>query len=1656
MDRIFSQEYIQSLCAELRSTMNDMKNQLNTMENVASSAESVVSGVPSDVVESSVYSEASALKSNIANINIDNFMNKIDDCEMRATGLIPAADSQYREQIDELVYTINNIKEAITEVSEFLKNTPLTMSNKDFVVAYEAMQAKCNSHLDDAAAQLEKILGNVKGAEKISTVFSKDPVNLSTGNFIYDKTDLEIGGAYPFKFGRFYNSINHRKGALGKDWNHNYEVRIFKEGSELVLIREEGKEERFIKTSTGEYVSVYHSSGNLLETGEGYVYETREKTRYIFNNDGRYERCETLEGTVTILNYDEETGYLSKVARATGEFFTLSYDVAGYLSKVTDHTGRSITYHVENDLLKTVSTPLGHEMHYEYSADGKIKGVVNPRGVMTVYNEFDSKNRTTLQKFPDGSQMSYEYDDEKREVTLTERNGSRVTYVHDSQYRDIRHIYSDGEERFEYNKLNQKTLVVDKLGNKTQMSYDSRGNLTRVINALGVKTEIQYNDNNQPTCVFIDGNEKARNRYDAEGNLTETIDALGNTYRMEYVKKGLPEKLIQPDGSTLTIGYDSRGNIIRLTDDMGNTSRFIYDALNRVVETTDGMGNTTRFEYDSNDNITKVINAAGSERTYEYNESSKVTKITDFDGSTVIREYNVLNKPSKVTDQQGRETLLTYDAMWNLARVTAPDGTRTTYLYDEHNRLGRVRNANGDIVRYTYDANGNRTGIEDEEGNKTLFTYDPIGRLSSVTEADGSVISYEYNAEGKVTKVTDAMGNNVLMEYDGAGQLIRETNQAGESRSYTYTCLGKPESITDEAGLVTRYVYAPGGQLKETIHPDGSMESYEYDANGNIASMTDRRGYRLTYTYDCLDRLVEVTGADGAGKKYEYDCVGNVTAITDALGNRTEYEYSLTGQLTKVTDALGNRTEYSYDLKDQLIEIRQYGEFMGESLEENCQVTRYERNPLGQIIKVTDPLGQSESYAYDKKGQLIEKIDKEGYLTKYGYTAKGDVNNIKYADGREVKLSYNPLRQLQEIEDWLGITRIKTDAMGRALKVTSPDGGEVSYAYDRSGRRTAITYPDSKIVSYRYDELGRLKELVQDGKAITYGYDAAGYLNAKSYPNGMETSYSYNVRGQIESLIHSDREGILDSYIYAYDILGNKTGIEKTRRGLEHESGMYTYGYDAMGRLESVAKDGNALRSYSYDAFGNRTSLTEAGSVTRYAYNALNQLISKTDSQNATSYRYDRRGNLELVLENGLMKNEYVYGAINRLEEARNNKGEVARYSYNGLGNRVGKETGKTNAEDMSLSAIETSLDPVKRLESANFNPTGRIDYVIDMTREYHNLLQKNEDGHTQTYLWDGNVAGMVDESNKADSYYLQDEMGSPIRLMDETGILVEAYGYDEFGQDIYGNQGEIQPFGYTGYQADTVTGTYFAQAREYRAGEGRFGSEDIIKGSIDMPFTLNHYGYCWGNPMILVDLDGMSPKGEDEDNKNIWEIPSVEQIECATVTFCVDTPNPGTRVVIGKDMDVGHTFLKIEYSDELCYTFGFYPNEPLNYLQIVMKSDVEGIIIDDTNHTYEQSISYQITIEQANQLIEYANNYEKEYNMVKNNCTTFAVEALESIGIEVPIDEYIWNLPDNIYEITGCYKWFIKACGGYKLKGYNPADAAVDIAEFNAECDLE
>ena len=79
-----------------------------------------------------------------------------------------------------------------------------------------------------------------------------------------------------------------------------------------------------------------------------------------------------------------------------------------------DHVGRCLSYQYQGGLLKEVTLRMGSTFRYGYTPQGKLEQVENQRGIVTVENFFDEEHRTTLQKFPDGTRMSYVYDAEKR------------------------------------------------------------------------------------------------------------------------------------------------------------------------------------------------------------------------------------------------------------------------------------------------------------------------------------------------------------------------------------------------------------------------------------------------------------------------------------------------------------------------------------------------------------------------------------------------------------------------------------------------------------------------------------------------------------------------------------------------------------------------------------------------------------------------------------------------------------------------------------------------------------------------------------------------------------------------------------------------------------------------------------------------------------------------------------------------------------------------------------------------------------------------------------------------------------------------------------------------------------------------------------------
>ena len=151
-----------------------------------------------------------------------------------------------------------SLQTLLEEMEQFLIDTPLTTDYSAFKKAFEEVQARWNKVTEDGEKAVGKADGKHQGSGNHLPCLFQGPVNLSTGNFIYDRIDLEIGGRESFAFRRFYNAINAHKGALGKDWNHNYEVHLEFTDGEAVLLREDGKEERFF-WEKDRYLSLFAS-----------------------------------------------------------------------------------------------------------------------------------------------------------------------------------------------------------------------------------------------------------------------------------------------------------------------------------------------------------------------------------------------------------------------------------------------------------------------------------------------------------------------------------------------------------------------------------------------------------------------------------------------------------------------------------------------------------------------------------------------------------------------------------------------------------------------------------------------------------------------------------------------------------------------------------------------------------------------------------------------------------------------------------------------------------------------------------------------------------------------------------------------------------------------------------------------------------------------------------------------------------------------------------------------------------------------------------------------------------------------------------------------------------------------------------------------------
>ena len=142
--------------------------------------------------------------------------------------------------------------------------------------------------------------------------------------------------------------------------------------------------------------------------------------------------------------------------------------------------------------------------------------------------------------------------------------------------------------------------------------------------------------------------------------------------------------------------------------------------------------------------------------------------------------------------------------------------------------------------------------------------------------------------------------------------------------------------------------------------------------------------------------------------------------------------------------------------------------------------------------------------------------------------------------------------------------------------------------------------------------------------------------------------------------------------------------------------------------------------------------------------------------------------------------------------------------------------------------------------------------YGLDVMGRLESLTHTKNGDILDAFQYSYDPAGNITEIEKHRAGVEQDHLGSPVRLLGENGTG-DVLAFDEFGVVTIDSQKAANPFGFTGYQNDDISGMLFAQARYYDPRSSRMISEDPARSG------QNWYTYCGNRPLRFVDPSGLT-----------------------------------------------------------------------------------------------------------------------------------------------------------------------------------------------------
>jgi RHS repeat-associated protein len=892
----------------------------------------------------------------------------------------------------------------------------------------------------------------------------------------------------------------------------------------------------------------------------------------------------------------------------------------------------------------------------------------------------------------------------------------------------------------------RQTSLVDRNNNTTTFSYDGSGKLTAITDFNNLATTFTYSGSqvtaitdpaNRTTTLAYTGaklttvtdpdNAGWSYGYDAATRLTSLTDARSNPTTFTYNFAGRVSTVTRPDTTTEQLtamqmqglvpnGSGTQGSpatpvlaaqaLATYTDARSNTwsSNLDWLGFGRASQAqdpladltltyrdanglgwlvSDPLGRRTRSFFDGKANPTTVVLPDNNTQKYAYNGFSEVTQYTDPGNNLTTYSYDSNGNLTQVSNALNFRTTYTYTAQGFVKTVTDPRSNTTTYAYDTRSRLTTRTDALNHLATFGYDAASNRTLSTDERGNTTTFAYDPMGRLTQQVLPDSSPATYVY-------------------AYDAAGNRT---------------------SVTDPLGHVTSAGYDKLNRLTSTTDALNHTTTLAYDGTGNRTTSTDPLSHTTSYAYNKANLLTTVTDPLNKTITYAYDAAGQRTSITDPLNRTTSYSYTIRGWLSLVTDPLGNKTQYSYNAAgDRTALTRSGGGGGGPLSPQTDETTTYTYDSLHRNTQFSDPLNHPTTYGYDAANNRTSSTDALGHSTTFSYDSLNRLIRSTDSLGNSTSYGYDAVGNRITVTDpLLHTTTYAYDARNRLTSTTDARGGITTLSYDLASRETSITDPVNNVTQYAYDNADRLTTTTDPrNKLTTYSYDAANRQTSVTDRNGRQRTFGYDNANRRTSEVWLDGSGnSLRTITYNYDAAGQRTAESDP-------DSTYSYSHDLDGRLQSVDNNGTpgvprVLLTYGYDAFDNRTTLTDnLNGAISYIYDAANRLTLA--SMTASSVQGP-----QITL---------AYDAANRLTGVTRSvpPGPSTVTSVVGYDNAERLTAITHSAGASTLASYSYSYDPASRLTSYT-GPEGSLTYTYDNTDQLTNV----GGARLETYTYDLN-----------------------------------------------------------------------------------------------------------------------------------------------------------------------------------------------------------------------------------------------------------------------------------------------------------------------------